>query len=260
MTTLSGAIPRPSLYTWNHRVWISGNVVLGTMTTGKNAIVVPYYGKEAGTILKRSELYTPEGLEMYYGWNGASVLKYNTETGSIAWSTMTIIHTSEQYPNEEITINGTKTKLSDLKTKILGPSRPGEIAVVGVQSISDYETVLFPLSGSSDILIPFAFTAVNESTSDGAKTAAAPLLYPLDLWRVAYAGVKTVSNAIKSDALTTSMTAEIDVREDAFDLTPGTIGATVKTSYGPVFRITAVTTSFNDDGTVKRDADLMSID
>ena len=260
MTTLSGTIPRPSIYTWNHRVWISGNVVLGTMTTGKNAIVVPYYGKEAGTILKRSELYTPEGLEMYYGWNGASVLKYNTETGSIAWSTMTIIHTSEQYPNEEITINGKKTKLSDLKTKILGPSRPGEIAVIGVLSISDYETVLIPLSGSSDILIPFAFTAVNESTSDGGKTAAAPLLYPLDLWRVAYAGVKTVSNAIKSDALTTSMTAEIDVREDAFDLTPATVGYRVKTSYGPVFRITAVTTSFNDDGTVKRDADLMSID
>ena len=260
MTTLSGAIPRPSIYTWNHRVWISGNVVLGTMTTAKNAIVVPYYGKEAGTILKRSEVYTPEGLETYYGWNGASVLKYNTETGSIAWSTMTVIHTSEQYPNEEITINGKKTKLSDLRTKILGPSRPGEIAVIGVMSISDYETILFPLSGSSDILIPFAFTAVNESTSDGGKTAAAPLLYPLDLWRVAYAGVKTVSNAIKSDALTTSMTAEIDVREDAFDLTPGTIGATIKTSYGPVFRITAVTTSFNDDGTVKRDADLMSID
>ena len=260
MTTLSGAIPRPSLYTWNHRVWISGNVILGTMTTGKNAIVVPYYGKEAGTILKRSDVYTPEGLETYYGWSGASVLKYNTETGSIAWSTMTVVHTSEQYPNEEITINGTKTKLSDLKTKILGPSRPGEIAVVGVFSISDYETILFPLSGSSDILIPFAFTAVDENTSDGAKTAAAPLLYPLDLWRVAYAGVKTVSNAIKSDALTTSMTAEIDVREDAFNLTPGVIGATVKTSYGPVFRITAVTTSFNDDGTVKRDADLMSID
>ena len=260
MTTLSGAIPRPSLYTWNHRVWLSGNVVLGTMTTAKNAIVVPYYGKEAGTILKRSDLYTPEGLDIYYGWSGASVLKYNTETGSIAWSTMTVIHTSEQYPNEEITINGTKTKLSDLKTKILGPSRPGEIAVIGVYSISDYETILFPLSGSSDILIPFAFTAVDESTSAGSKTAAAPLLYPLDLWRVAYAGIKTVSNAIKSDALTTSMTAEIDVREDAFNLTPGTIGATIKTSYGPVFRITAVTTSFNDDGTVKRDADLMSID
>ena len=260
MTTLSGAIPRPSIYTWNHRVWLSGNVVLGTMTTAKNAIVIPYYGKEAETILKRSELYTPEGLEMYYGWNGASVLKYNTQTGSIAWSTMTVIHTSEQYPDEEITINGKKTKLSDLKTKILGPSRPGEIAVVGVMSISDYEMILFPLSGSSDILIPFAFTAVDESTSDGAKTAAAPLLYPLDLWRVAYAGVKTVSNAIKSDALTTSMTAEIDIREDSVDLTPGYIGSTIKTSYGPVFRITAVTTSFNDDGTVKRDADLMSID
>ena len=260
MTTLSGAIPRPSIYTWNHRVWLSGNVVLGTMTTAKNAIVIPYYGKEAGTILRRSEVYTPEGLETYYGWNGASVLKYNAETGSIAWSTMTVIYTSEQYPNEEITINGKKTKLSALKTKILGPSRPGEIAVVGVMSISDYETILFPLSGSSDILIPFALTAVNESTSDGAKTAAAPLLYPLDLWRVAYAGVKTVSNAIKSDALTTSMTAEIDVREGAFNLTPGFIGYPIKTPYGSVLRITAVTTSFNDDGTVKRDADLMSID
>ena len=260
MTTLSGAIPRPSLYTWNRRVWISGNVVLGTMTTAKNAIVIPYYGKEAGTILRRSEVYTPEGLETYYGWSGASVLKYNTQTGSIAWSTMTVIHTSEQYPDEEITINGKKTKLSDLKTKILGPSRPGEIAVVGVMSISDYETILFPLSGSSDILIPFAFTAVNESTSDGAKTAAAPLLYPLDLWRVAYAGVKTVSNAIKSDALTTSMTAEIDVREGSDDLTPGHVGLPVKTPYGSVFRITAVTTSFNDDGTVKRDADVLSID
>ena len=166
---------------------------------------------------------------------------------------------SDTNPNFQVRTAAGTFPLSHFCNLTFGADRPSKVALVGIASLDTSEYVFFPLTGSTDKDIPYGF-----STADVAVKKA-PMLYPLDLWRLIYASIKTVSNAMADNYSRNTSKATVDVAElnvnnfndDAAKRI--TVGTLLSSVMGDRFRITAINTSFNEDGTPKRDIELIEV-
>ena len=262
LLSFNGAIQAPAVQIFNHRLWVSATVSFGTVAASvKNGILIPYFGDTLNSIISDESVYTPDGVyEVNNGFSGISCLGFRPEFNDkymISRETKVIL--SDTNPNFQVRTAGGTFPLSHFCNLTFGPDRPSKVALVGVNSLDTSEYVFFPLTGSTDKDIPYGF-----STADVAVKKA-PMLYPLDLWRLIYASIKTVSNAMADNYSRNTSKATVDVAElnvnnfndDASKRI--TVGTLLSSVMGDRFRITAINTSFNEDGTPKRDIELIEV-
>lgn len=262
LLSFNGAIQAPAVQIFNHRLWVSATVSFGTVAASvKNGILIPYFGDTLNSIISDESVYTPDGVyEVNNGFSGISCLGFKPEFNDkymISRETKVIL--SDTNPNFQVRTAGGTFPLSHFCNLTFGANRPSKVALVGVASLDTSEYVFFPLTGSTDKNIPYGFNTADVATKK------APMLYPLDLWRLIYASVKTVSNANADNYSRNTSKATVDVEElnvnnfnddAAKRITVGTLLASVM---GDRFRITAINTSFNEDGTPKRDIELIEV-
>ena len=262
LLSFNGAIQAPDVQIFNHRLWVSATVSFGTVAASvKNGILIPYFGDTLNSIISDESVYTPDGVyEVNNGFSGISCLGFKPEFNDkymISRETKVIL--SDTNPDYQVRTAGGTFPLSHFCNLTFGADRPSKVALVGVASLDTSEYVFFPLTGSTDKDIPYGF-----NTADVAVKKA-PMLYPLDLWRLIYASVKTVSNAMADNYSRNTSKATVDVEElnvnnfndDAAKRI--TVGTLLSSVMGDRFRITAINTSFNEDGTPKRDIELIEV-
>lgn len=262
LLSFNGAIQDPGIQIFNHRLWVPATVSFGTVAASvQNGILIPYFGDTLNSIISDESVYTPDGVyEVNNGFSGISCLGFKPEFNDkymISRETKVIL--SDTNPNFQVRTEAGTFPLSHFCNLTFGADRPSKVALVGIASLDTSEYVFFPLTGSTDKNIPYGF-----NTADVAVKKA-PMLYPLDLWRLIYASVKTVSNAMADNYSRNTSKATVDVEElnvnnfaddAAKRITVGTLLASVM---GDRFRITAINTSFNEDGTPKRDIELIEV-
>lgn len=262
LLSFNGAIQDPGVQIFNHRLWVPATVSFGTVDASvKNGILIPYFGDTLNSIISDESVYTPDGVyEVNNGFSGISCLGFRPEFNDkymISRETKVIL--SDTNPNFQVRTAGGTFPLSYFCNLTFGPDRPSKVALVGINSLDTSEYVFFPLTGSTDKDIPYGF-----NTADVAVKKA-PMLYPLDLWRLIYASIKTVSNAMADNYSRNTSKATVDVAElnvnnfndDAAKRI--TVGTLLSSVMGDRFRITAINTSFNEDGTPKRDIELIEV-
>lgn len=262
LLSFNGAIQAPDVQIFNHRLWVAATVSFGTVDASvKNGILIPYFGKTLNSIISDESVYTPDGVyEVNNGFSGISCLGFAPEFNDkymISRETKVIL--SDTNPNFQVRTAAGTFPLSYFCNLTFGADRPSKVALVGVASLDTSEYIFFPLTGSTDKGIPYGF-----NTADVAVKKA-PMLYPLDLWRLIYASVKTVSNAMADNYSRNTSKATVDVEElnvnnfndDAAKRI--TVGTLLSSVMGDRFRITAINTSFNEDGTPKRDIELIEV-
>ena len=262
LLSFNGAIQAPDVQIFNHRLWVTATVSFGTVDASvKNGILIPYFGDTLNSIISDESVYTPDGVyEVNNGFSGISCLGFKPEFNDkymISRETKVIL--SDTNPNFQVRTAGGTFPLSHFCNLTFGPDRPSKVALVGINSLDTSEYVFFPLTGSTDKDIPYGF-----NTADVAVKKA-PMLYPLDLWRLIYASIKTVSNAMADNYSRNTSKATVDVEElnvnnfndDAAKRI--TVGTLLSSVMGDRFRITAINTSFNEDGTPKRDIELIEV-
>ena len=260
LLSFNGAVSTPDVKVFNHRLWIGASVSFGTGVK-KNGILIPYFGKTLNSIISDESVYTPDGVyEVNNGFSAISCLGYLPENGNKTMITRkTTVILSDTNPNYQVRTTAGTYPLSYFCNLTFGADRPSKVALVGVDGLDEYTQIFFPLTGSTDKDIPYGF-----NTADVAVKKA-PMLYPLDLWRLIYASIKTVSNAMADNYSRNTSKATVDVEElnvnnfnddAAKRITVGTLLASVM---GDRFRITAINTSFNEDGTPKRDIELIEV-
>ena len=262
LLSFNGAIQDPGIQIFNHRLWVPATVSFGTVDASvKNGILIPYFGDTLNSIISDESVYTPDGVyEVNNGFSGISCLGFKPEFNDkymISRETKVIL--SDTNPNFQVRTAAGTFPLSHFCNLTFGAARPSKVALVGVSSLDTSEYIFFPLTGSTDKNIPYGF-----STADVAVKKA-PMLYPLDLWRLIYASIKTVSNAMADNYSRNTSKATVDVAElnvnnfndDAAKRI--TVGTLLSSVMGDRFRITAINTSFNEDGTPKRDIELIEV-
>lgn len=262
LLSFNGAIQAPDVQIFNHRLWVTATVSFGTVAASvKNGILIPYFGDTLNSIISDESVYTPDGVyEVNNGFSGISCLGFRPEFNDkymISRETKVIL--SDTNPNFQVRTAGGTFPLSHFCNLTFGAERPSKVALVGIASLDTSEYVFFPLTGSTDKDIPYGF-----NTADVAVKKA-PMLYPLDLWRLIYASIKTVSNAMADNYSRNTSKATVDVAElnvnnfndDASKRI--TVGTLLSSVMGDRFRITAINTSFNEDGTPKRDIELIEV-
>lgn len=262
LLSFNGAIQAPAVQIFNHRLWVPATVSFGTAAASvQNGILIPYFGDTLNSIISDESVYTPDGVyEVNNGFSGISCLGFRPELNDkymISRETKVIL--SDTNPNFQVRTAGGTFPLSHFCNLTFGADRPSKVALVGIDSLDTSEYVFFPLTGSTDKDIPYGF-----NTADVAVKKA-PMLYPLDLWRLIYASVKTVSNAMADNYSRNTSKATVDVAElnvnnfndDAAKRI--TVGTLLSSVMGDRFRITAINTSFNEDGTPKRDIELIEV-
>ena len=262
LLSFNGAIQAPTVQIFNHRLWVSATVSFGTVAASvKNGILIPYFGDTLNSIISDESVYTPDGVyEVNNGFSGISCLGFKPEFNDkymISRETKVIL--SDTNPNFQVRTAAGTFPLSHFCDLTFGTDRPSKVALVGIASLDTSEYVFFPLTGSTDKNIPYGF-----STADVAVKKT-PMLYPLDLWRLIYASIKTVSNAMADNYSRNTSKATVDVAElnvnnfndDAAKRI--TVGTLLSSVMGDRFRITAINTSFNEDGTPKRDIELIEV-
>ncbi len=262
LLSFNGAIQAPDVQIFNHRLWVAATVSFGTVDASiKNGILIPYFGDTLNSIISDESVYTPDGVyEVNNGFSGISCLGFAPEFNDkymISRETKVIL--SDTNPNFQVRTAAGTFPLSHFCNLTFGADRPSKVALVGIASLATSNYVFFPLTGSTDKNISYSF-----STADVA-TKKAPMLYPLDLWRLIYASVKTVSNAMADNYSRNTSKATVDVEElnvnnfndDAAKRI--TVGTLLSSVMGDRFRITAINTSFNEDGTPKRDIELIEV-
>ena len=262
LLSFNGAIQAPTVQIFNHRLWVAATVSFGTAAASvQNGILIPYFGDTLNSIISDESVYTPDGVyEVNNGFSGISCLGFKpgfNDKYMISRETKVIL--SDTNPDYQVRTAAGTFPLSYFCNLTFGADRPSKVALVGIASLDSSEYVFFPLTGSTDKDIPYGF-----NTADVAVKKA-PMLYPLDLWRLIYASVKTVSNAMADNYSRNTSKATVDVEElnvnnfnddAAKRITVGTLLASVM---GDRFRITAINTSFNEDGTPKRDIELIEV-
>lgn len=262
LLSFNGAIQDPGVQIFNHRLWVPATVSFGTVDASvQNGILIPYFGDTLNSIISDESVYTPDGVyEVNNGFSGISCLGFRPEFNDkymISRETKVIL--SDTNPNFQVRTAAGTFPLSHFCNLTFGADRPSKIALVGVASLDTSEYVYFPLTGSTDKDIPYGFNTANVAVKK------APMLYPLDLWRLIYASVKTVSNAMADNYSRNTSKATVDVEElnvnnfndDAAKRI--TVGTLLSSVMGDRFRITAINTSFNEDGTPKRDIELIEV-
>lgn len=262
LLSFNGAIQDPGVQIFNHRLWVPATVSFGTVDASvQNGILIPYFGDTLNSIISDESVYTPDGVyEVNNGFSGISCLGFRPEFNEkymISRETKVIL--SDTNPNFQVRTAGGTFPLSHFCNLTFGADRPSKVALVGVASLDTSEHVFFPLTGSTDKDIPYGFYTADVAVK---KT---PMLYPLDLWRLIYASVKTVSNAMADNYSRNTSKATVDVAElnvnnfndDAAKRI--TVGTLLSSVMGDRFRITAINTSFNEDGTPKRDIELIEV-
>lgn len=262
LLSFNGAIQDPGVQIFNHRLWVPATVSFGTVDASvKNGILIPYFGDTLNSIISDESVYTPDGVyEVNNGFSGISCLGFRPEfNDKYMVSRETKVILSDTNPNFQVRTAAGTFPLSYFCNLTFGADRPSKVALVGIDSLDTSEYVFFPLTGSTDKNIPYTF-----NTADIAVKKA-PMLYPLDLWRLIYASVKTVSNAIADNYSRNISKATVDVEElnvnNFNDDAPKriTVGTLLSSIMGDLFRITAINTSFNEDGTPKRDIELIEV-
>ena len=262
LLSFNGAIQAPDVQIFNHRLWVSATVSFGTVAASvKNGILIPYFGDTLNSIISDESVYTPDGVyEVNNGFSGISCLGFKPEFNDkymISRETKVIL--SDTNPNFQVRTAAGTFPLSHFCNLTFGAERPSKVALVGVNSLDTSEYVFFPLTGSTDNGIPYGFNIADVAVKK------APMLYPLDLWRLIYASIKTVSNAMADNYSRNTSKATVDVAElnvnnfndDAAKRI--TVGTLLSSVMGDRFRITAINTSFNEDGTPKRDIELIEV-
>lgn len=262
LLSFNGAIQDPGVQIFNHRLWVPATVSFGTAAASvQNGILIPYFGDTLNSIISDESVYTPDGVyEVNNGFSGISCLGFKSEFNDkymISRETKVIL--SDTNPNFQVRTAAGTFPLSYFCNLTFGADRPSKVALVGVDGLDEYTQIFFPLTGSTDNGIPYGF-----NTADVAVKKA-PMLYPLDLWRLIYASVKTVSNAMADNYSRNTSKATVDVAElnvnnfndDAAKRI--TVGTLLSSVMGDRFRITAINTSFNEDGTPKRDIELIEV-
>lgn len=261
LLSFNGAISIPAIKIFNHRLWIHATVGFGNfvMDDVKNGILIPYFGKSLSPIISDESIYTPDGVyELNNGFSGISCLGFIPEHNDKTMiERKTTVILSDTDPDFQVRTGAGTFPLSYFCNLTFGPERPSKIALVGITSLSASELVFFPLTGSTDKNLTWTF-----STAD-VGVMKAPILYPLDLWRLIYASIKTVSNAITDNFQKNTTRATVDVESlnvnnfNDHQADRITVGSLLSSTMGDRFRITAINTSFNDDGTPKRDIELI---
>lgn len=262
LLSFNGAIQDPGIQIFNHRLWVPATVSFGTAAASvKNGILIPYFGDTLNSIISDESVYTPDGVyEVNNGFSGISCLGFKPEFNDkymISRETKVIL--SDTNPNFQVRTAGGTFPLSHFCNLTFGADRPSKVALVGVDGLDEYTQIFFPLTGSTDKDIPYGFNSADVAVKK------APMLYPLDLWRLIYASVKTVSNAMADNYSRNTSKATVDVEElnvnnfndDAAKRI--TVGTLLSSIMGDLFRITAINTSFNEDGTPKRDIELIEV-
>lgn len=264
MLQFNAALPAPAIAVYNYRMWISCNC--GIFDKGAagalNSIVIPYAAPEIGKILKRNTI-NYNGFDCYIGWMAAELL-LEDQQHNLAVTQMVNVIDAETMPAEIIYNNGLPFyALSDFNNKTFGNTRKTGCAAVFITDPKDAYRVWVPLSGSADTSLEREFRVLDKNNRDDRLLMSSPLLYPLDLWRLPYASLKSVEGSIKKGVVSTSTTIDvsnqdININDMGFDnetYMKNNIytGSLLKTMNGDLLRVTAVTQSYNDDGTVKYD-------
>ena len=264
LLSFNGAVPTPEIEIFNHRLWVSATVSFGgtgTDTSIKNGILIPYFGETLNSIISDESVYTPDGVyEVNNGFSGISCLLVALlfNKASISSRHVTVI-LSDNDPDFQVRTDAGTFPLSHFCDLTFGPDRPSKVALVGYDGLGSSTLLYLPLTGSTDKNIPYTL-----ATADVAMKKA-PMLYPLDLWRLIYASIKTVSNAIADNYNRNTSKATVDVDElnvNNFNDAAAkriTVGTLLSSIMGDRFRITAINTSFNEDGTPKRDIELIEV-
>lgn len=257
LLSFNGAIPTPEIKIFNHRLWVSATIRTGASIN--DGILIPYFGEALSSIISDESVYTPDGVyEVNNGFSGISCLLTIMDFTSISSRKATVI-LSDNDPNFQVQTANGSFPLSYFCDLTFGADRPSKVALVRYTNISGGTLLHFPLTGSTDKNIPYAL-----ATADVAMKKA-PMLYPLDLWRLIYASIKTVSNAIADNYNRNTSKATVDVDElnvNNFNDAASnriTVGTLLSSIIGDRFRITAINTSFNEDGTPKRDIELIEV-
>ena len=227
--------------------------------SGYNAVIVPYMDPTIANLLKREDVYY-NNYDCYIGWQGANILVTDANS-SPTFQQSCNINTN---PNTPITTDFGDFVLSDFSSKVFDPVRVAGCAVIGLTlgSLSATDKCWIPLTGSADPDLGTDFHQLNPSNADDLKILSAPMAYPLDLWRVPYASLKSTEKAIREEAVNTMATIDLDSAgfnvDNLGDKNGGLwIGSLIRSTMGDLFRVTAITTSYNDDGTPKYDIETM---
>lgn len=228
--------------------------------SGYNAVIVPYMDPTIANLLKREDIYY-NGYDRYIGWQGANILVTDAPNVTITFKQSCNINTD---PNTPITTDFGDFVLSDFSSRVFDPGRVAGCAVIGLTtgSLSATDKCWIPLTGSADPDLGTDFHQLDPSNADDLKILSAPMAYPLDLWRVPYASLKSTEKAIRDEAVNTMATIDLDSAgfnvDNLGDKNGGLwIGSLIRSTMGDLFRVTAITTSYNADGTPKYDIETM---
>ena len=267
MVSFNGAMSTPLFAVYRRRIWMRCNVKWTGLAgapafpgiSGYNAVIVPYMDPTIANLLKREDVYY-NNYDCYIGWQGANILVTDANS-SPTFQQSCNINTN---PNTPITTDFGDFVLSDFSSKVFDPVRVAGCAVIGLTlgSLSATDKCWIPLTGSADPDLGTDFHQLNPSNADDLKILSAPMAYPLDLWRVPYASLKSTEKAIREEAVNTMATIDLDSAgfnvDNLGDKKGGLwIGSLIRSTMGDLFRVTAITTSYNDDGTPKYDIETM---
>ena len=269
MVSFNGSMPTPLFAVYRRRIWMRCNVkwtgLAGAPTPfpdikGYNAVIVPYMDPTIANVLKRVDVYD-NGYDCYIGWMNANILVTDAPNVTITFKQSCNINTDAGTP---ITTDFGSFALSDFSSKVFGAGRKAGCAVIGLTtgSLSATDKCWIPLTGSADPDLGTDFHQLDPSNADDLKILGAPMAYPLDLWRVPYASLKSTEKAIRDEAGNTTATIDLDSVgfnvDNLGDRNGGIwIGSLIRSTLGDLFRVTAITTSYNDDGTPKYDIETM---
>lgn len=268
MVTFNGAMPTPLFAVYRRRIWMRCNVKWTGLAgapafpgiSGYNAVIVPYMDPTIANLLKRNDTYY-NGYDCYIGWMSAYILVTDAPNVTITFKQSCNINTD---PNTPITTDFGNFVLSDFSSKVFGAGRKAGCAVIGMTtgSLSANDKCWIPLTGSADPTLGLDFHQLDPSNADDLKILSAPMAYPLDLWRVPYASLMSTEKAIREEAVNTAATIDLDSNgfnvDNLGDKNGGLwVGSLIRSTMGDLFRVTAITTSYNDDGTPKYDIETM---
>lgn len=267
MVTFNGAIPSPDFAVYRQRIWMRCNAKWTGPAgmpafpgiSGYNAVIVPYMDPDIADLLKRDDIYY-NGYDCYIGWLNAHILvtyANNTPSFTRACNINTDANTPINTGLEDFI-------LSDFSSKVFGAGRLAGCAVIGMTmgDLSELDKCWIPLTGTADPTLGLDFHILSPSNANDLKILSTPMLYPLDLWRVPYASLKSTEKAIRDSAVDTSATIDLDAvgfNVDNLGDPYGAlwVGSLISSTMGDLFRVTAITTSYNDDGTPKYDIETM---
>ena len=249
LLTFGGVLPVPSIAVFQKRLWVMGNCGQSAWNL-HNAICIPCASDVIMPVLTREDIAVGN-YNLYLGWNNAGIIR-RTGGGAQTWGNAGVISTATQVAYSS---SGFQT-LDELGTGLTGSGR--KLPVIMVCSFAESTENWFPLTGTADMDLETSFRILDPSVSSDKAILSAPMVYPLDLWRLVCGAMKSAENA--SAMSQTDVTSTIDLAELS-DLNTAissfstdetkrlAVGSIITLNSGNRHRVDAITATMNEDGT-----------